>query len=261
MRHRTVALEQRVGPHARALLDGARHDRLRRLVVPRVLRERRGRDYGEAAGEERAGEAHRPAISPTARTAASAALLLIASACTDALSPGGGTLSTADLLILPFQAGTPAPPASTFEVCNDGLTVEIIMHPDMPAPIDYVELRFPEGSLSALNGQPLNTTDCVDVTVQPRAGEYGFTLSPQGLEFVLDATPSATLLFAQFGDFSVVDDSPTYDTAQELANALDIWQEVTVDRWQIARGSGPSGTDEVSAAIDAPGTFVLAAPR
>ncbi len=186
---------------------------------------------------------------------------MLASGCEDALGPGGSTLSTAELLILPFQAGTPAPPTSNFEVCNDQLTVEVIMHPAMPTPIDYLELRFPEGSLSALNGQPLSTTDCVDVTAQPRPGQFGFTLSPQGLEFVLDATPSATLLFAQFGDFSVVDDSPTYDTPQELANALDIWEEVSVDRWRIARGSGPSGTDAVSAAIDAPGAFVLAAPR
>ena len=188
------------------------------------------------------------------------ALLLVASACSDALGPGGGTLSTAELLILPLQAGAPVPPGSTFEVCNDQLTVEVIMHPSMPAPIDYLEIRFPQGSLSSLNGQPLSTTDCVDVTVQPRGGQYGFTLSPQGLEFVLDATPTATLLYDVFGDFSVVDDSDTYDTAGELESALDIWEEVTVDRWQIARGS-TSGLGEVSAAVDAPGDFVLAAPR
>lgn len=181
-------------------------------------------------------------------------------ACSDLALPGGETLGTAELLILPLQAGAPAPAGASFTVSNADMTVRLFSHPD-PQLNAYLEISFPAGSLASLNGVTLGPDDEVTVSVTPRSGTYGLTLSPAGLVFTSGFRPTITLFFARYGDFSVADGSATYASRDAYAAALDLWEESGLDRWRVANGSRASGTDEVSAEAQAGGAFVLAAPR
>jgi hypothetical protein len=183
-----------------------------------------------------------------------------AAACGDVVSPGGGTVPTADLVTLPLGSTAPPVASATFWVSNRTPVVRTLRHSD-PQLNPYIELRFPAGCLSRLNGVQLTVTDSVLVTVDPLPGGYGFTLSPSGLEFTLSSTPTVTFFFARYADLSVADTVPTFADRAAYAAALDVWEEVTVDRWRIARGSSAVGVDEISSAVDAPGQFRLAASR
>lgn len=186
---------------------------------------------------------------------ASIVALAAGAACTDIGLPGDQTVPTADLVVLDLQAAAPAPAAVTFMVPNDRATVRSLRHPD-PFNTLYLELRFPAGSLASLHGTALAAGDSVEITVQPLAGGYGFTLSPAGVAFTADA-PTALLSFGRYADPSggaaAFGDTDTY-----LA-ALELWTEAGLGRWAVARGSGPAGVDEVRASVDAPGSFLVAA--
>jgi hypothetical protein len=181
-------------------------------------------------------------------------------ACQDIGVPTDTTVPTSDLVVLPLAASAPAPFPLTFYAYNGKPVVQTIRHADAFNTV-YLELQFPAGCLSSLNGTPLSVTDSLLVTVQPRSDGYGFTLSPSGLVFTLGSTPSVTFSFGRYADASVADTVPGFANRQAYLSALDVWQEVTIGRWRIARGSSPSGVDEIGAAVDAPGEFVLAAAR
>ncbi len=203
---------------------------------------------------------HRRGISWSGVVAASTMLILGTTSCSDLAVPGTMLLSTEDLLILPFQSGTPQPDATSFWVHNSMQTVRLMTHPDQ-FNTPYLELTFPVGSLASLGGETLLDDDSVLVTVSPWNGQYGFTLSPSGLAFRPDATPVAKLRFGAYADASIVDQSSRYATPAEYAAALDIWQEVTVATWQVAMNSAPAPSDAVSANVEGAGEYILAAPR
>ena len=186
---------------------------------------------------------------------ASIIALVAGAACTDVGLPGDETVATADLVVLDLAASAPAPPVATFFVPNDRSTIRSIRHPD-PFNTLYLELRFPAGSLESLNGTTIGADDSVEITVQPLAGAYGFTLSPSGLSFGADA-PTALLSFGRYADPS--GGAGLFGATDAYLAALAIWVEVGVDRWAVARGSGPGGVDEVRASVEAPGRFRLAA--
>jgi hypothetical protein len=192
--------------------------------------------------------------------AASTGLLLFAAACADLTQPHSELLTTAELLILPQQAAAPAVDPVSFWVYNSRLVARQLVHAG-GFNIPYLELSFPAQALASLNGQPLSDGDSVLVTVQPRAGEYGFTLSPANLSFDETRSPTATFFFGIYADASVGEVSSSYGSASEYVAALDIWFEITVDQWSIAPASGPAGTDAVAAALQSSGEYLLAAPR
>lgn len=187
-------------------------------------------------------------------------LLAIGAACGDVLNPVGTTVTRAELLALPLQSAAPPLQTVTFPVRNDMVTVRSLRHADAFGTL-FIELRFPQGSLASLNGQPLTTTDTVQITIQPLAGQYGFTLSPSGLAFTLSGTPTVEFSYALYGDFTVADDEPAFADRATYAAALEVWEEVNIDQWRVARGSSVSGVDAIAAALDAPGRFLLAARR
>lgn len=159
-----------------------------------------------------------------------------------------------------MQATAPAVPASSFFAHNSRLTTERLLHSD-PANTLFMQLNVPAGTLSSLNGVPLTLQDSVLLTVQPTAGIYGFTLSPSGLAFTLGEVPTARVSFAVYGDFTVVNDSPSYESAGQYAAALQFWFEVTPGRWRPVTSSRLSGADAVEGPIDQPGIYVVAALR
>ena len=159
-----------------------------------------------------------------------------------------------------MQATAPAVPPSSFFAYNSGPTTERLLHSD-PANTLFMQLNVPARTLSSLNDVPLTLQDSVRLTVQPTTGIYGFTLSPSGLAFTLGEVPTARVSFAVYGDFTVVDDSPSYESAGQYAAALQFWFEVTPDRWRPVTSSRLSGTGAVEGPIDRPGIYVVAAPR
>jgi hypothetical protein len=192
--------------------------------------------------------------------AASTVLLLFATACSDLTQPQDELLTTAELLILPQQAAAPPVDLVSFWVYNSRLTARQLVHAG-GFNIPYLELSFPAQALVSLNGQPLSDNDSVRVTVQPRAGEYGFILSPANLLFDESRSPTATFFFGIYGDASVGEVSSSYASANDYVAALDIWFEITIDQWSIAPASGPAGNDAVAAALQSSGEYLLAAPR
>jgi hypothetical protein len=203
---------------------------------------------------------HRRSISKWGVLAATAAAALVAAACGDAFTPGEEVLSTAELLILPQKPEAPAPEALSFYVVNSRASIQLMLHPDQFNNL-YLELQFSVGSLDAVNGEPVGASDSVFVTVQPRPGAYGFTLSPTGLLFSAASVPRATFSYARYGELSVADASPSYADRASYAAALEIWAETTIDRWRRPPGSSAAGTDAVSGPLATGGDFVLAAPR
>lgn len=259
MRTSSVVSKGAVGLHDRTALDRSRDEGDRVLVVPR-LREKRTRGEREECNAEGRKRGHLRAISWALGVAASVWVILLAGACSDLDLIGDTTVPTAELLILALQSTAPTVQEGSFSVPNSAVTVRRLLHSDAFNTL-YLEVRFPEVALASLNGQPLTADDTVLVTAQPRAGGYGLTLSPQGLEFAGTATPSVTLSYARYGDLSVADGSDTYATRTDYESAPAIWFEVTPGLWRRVEGSGPDGADAVSGPVEEPGTYAVAAPR
>ena len=202
---------------------------------------------------------HHCPISLSRGSAATAALVLLLNACSDLALPSDGLLTIANLLVLDQQANAPTPASRSFWVSNSRSSVERINHPDAFNTL-YLELTFPAHSLVSLDGSLLTDNDSVYVTVDPRSGTYGFILSPADIVFSSNATPSATFSFSVYGDASSGGASQTYTSNANFVAALDIWREVSVDRWQVAPGSRSPGIDSFIANVKASGQFILAAP-
>ena len=252
-------LECRIGLADVPLGDAAGHEGLGSIGIP-VLRPSSEGKGGNEAEREEGTVRHRPAISRRLGYAASIVALGLATACTDVTIPGETSLSTSELLFLPLEAQAPAPPATSFYVANTRTVVRRVLHPDAFNSL-YVEIRFPAGALEALNGTPLGPTDSVLVTVEPTAGAFGLTLRPSGLDFASGGAPTVTFSFAAYGDFSVADGSATYASRLEYAEALALWEDAGVERWDRVSGSGFTGSDAVSGRLSVPGTYRVAAPR
>jgi hypothetical protein len=252
-------LETAVRSGLDASLDGAPHEDHRVVAVP-MLRTRRSwyeREYRYSKEPE---VFHFRPISLSHSAAATTALALLLSSCSDLALPSAEILSIADLLILSQQPNAPEPASESFWVSNSRQSVARINHADNFNTL-YLELAFPAQSLASLNGAPLSDTDSVYVTINPRPGSYGFTLSPSGIAFNSGSSPFATFSFSVYGNATAGNTSGTYAGSTEYVAALEIWREVTVDQWQIASGSGSAGVDGVRANVESSGRFVLAAPR
>lgn len=251
--------ESAVGSDLHATFNGPTYESQRLVAVP-FLRARRSRNQRKNRSSEEPEVSHYRPISLSHNAAATAVLTLLLSSCSDLTFPSHNLLTIAELIVLSQQANAPAPPSTSFWVSNSRQSAERINHPDNFNTL-YVELTFPARSLASLDGVPLADADSVYVTVDPRPGRYGFTLSPSGIVFSSGASPTAAFSFSVYGDASAGNTSSTYANNADFVAALEIWREVTADQWQITPGSGPAGTDAVRATVESSGRFVLAAPR
>lgn len=254
---RAIVHEPAVCPDGDSPVDGPTNESDHLITVPLLGGGDPG--YGKQGNGESTSQLHRGGISRTAIVAASVSCVLLA-ACEDLASPGDELRDTADLLILPLSAQAPAPQSTSFWVSNARPTVRRISHADQ-FNTPFLEFEFPEGSLATLAGSPLGANDSVLVTVDPRGGTYGFSLSPANLRFQQGADPTVTFFFGLYGDASVAGSSPTYAGAADYVAALDIWQEVGIDLWRVADGSAATASDVVAATVTSAGEHVLAAPR
>jgi hypothetical protein len=185
---------------------------------------------------------------------------LAALGCEDISLPGDATVALEDLVVQPLQSGAPPVQSATFWVYNDRLVSRALNHQEAQLN-PYLEIEFPEGCLSSLDGQPLTVDDSVQVTVQARPGAYGLVLSAQGdLEFTLE-TPTVSFFYGRYADLSVIDGEPSFPDENSYLEALEVWEEAALGRWRVARSSGPGGVDIIVAAVDAPGELLVAAAR
>jgi len=253
----SIVSESAVGQAFSTPLNPTLHERERLVRVPVLRDERRGKEKSEYdSGEARHG--HHRAISRALVAAASVAAVGAMSSC-DIQLPVNETHSLDELLVVQRQATAPAVLGATFWVANDRATVRRLQHQDAFNQL-FAEIRFAPGALAALDGQPVGPTDSVLVTVEPSAGVYGLAIGPSGLTFASGSRPSVLFSFGRYGDLSVADGS-SYTSREAYANALDIWEEIGFDRWQVASRSSAAGIDAVSASIVAAGEVVLAALR
>ena len=175
------------------------------------------------------------------------------------MTSAGEAVRTSDLIILPLQAGAPNVLSETFAVPVDRAAEHLIRHDDGVGTV-FLDISFPSGSITGGPGGPVAGGDSVNVTVQAVAGSYRFSIGPSALELDPRNAPSVTVSFARYSDFGVVSGS-SYASEDAFAGALAIWYETTPGFWTMARGSRASGTDEVTAFVDRPGNYLLAAPR
>ncbi len=169
-------------------------------------------------------------------------------------------MATADLIILPLQSSAPppAPISATFYIFNARPTTRSLPHDD-DFNTPFVEVQFPVGALSSLDGAPLGAQDSVRVTLSAEAGVYGVEITPGGLRFAAAARPNVKFTYVKYGDLTVAAGS-RYADADAYAAALDLWREVGLDLWSNVGGSGTVGTD-LRASITESGRYVAAAPR
>jgi len=192
---------------------------------------------------------------------AASALTLSVTGCGECLDCGGFgvVLPRNRILALGRADATAPPPGSTVVAVKNSQTRTIhITHSDSTQ-TTFLDLTFPAGSM-VQNGNLLVCDTCtVSVAITPTAGVYGFTLGPPGLVFRSSSTPTVTVSYGKYADFSVRDSSTLYPTQQAFDQALALWYEATPGMWTPTRNSGHSGSAMVSAAIDAPGAHLLAA--
>jgi hypothetical protein len=169
-------------------------------------------------------------------------------------------MTGSELLVLALQPAAPPPQTLSFWAVNSRATARSLVHDDV-FNTPFLTVGFPAGCLASLNGEAVAADDSVLVTLQPSAGRYGFTLSPATLELTDVCGATGELSFGRYGDLSVADGSSTYLDWGAYAAALDLWREVSPDRWAIVPGSHPSGNDAIEGVLEAAGRYVLAAPR
>jgi len=169
----------------------------------------------------------------------------------------GGTPRTALLALA--QADTFSPAAATFHVQNNLTTHVQLVHTD-PSGSVFADFTFTPLSLLSLNGQFVCDTCTVDVTVAVQPGLYFFTVGPAGLRFDAANQPTMVVSYGTYGDLSVFDSSARYPDPAAFQAALELWHERHPGAWYLASGSGPGpGTSQVSAALEGPGNYLVAA--
>jgi hypothetical protein len=205
---------------------------------------------------------HRPVISRAAATAASALALGLPSCgtCDDCNGPGVLT-ARGDLIALArTDTNAPPPPVTTVPVKNSQIRTIVITHTDSTGTA-FLELAFPVRSMVQVGSQLVCDTCTVNVSVTPTAGVYGFTLGPANLVFRASSTPTVTMRYATYADFTVRDSSTLYPTEQAFDQALELWFETSAGFWRRSRNSAHTGSRTVTGAIDQPGAHLLAAPK
>jgi len=157
------------------------------------------------------------------------------------------------------QADTFAPAAKTYFVQNNLTTHVQVVHSD-PSNTVFADITFTPFSILSLDGHGVCDTCTVGVTVTVQPGTYFFSVGPSGIRFDAANQPTMTISYGTFGDPSVFDSSARYADPGAFEAALELWHERHAGAWYLASGSGPGpGTSQVSAALEGPGNYLVAA--
>jgi len=222
----TIGMKHRRAPLGR-LIDDCERSRRVPLLAPRRSKRDNQQDDRQGMAKDK-----------LARIAV--VLLGWCTTCESATGPAVDSFSTAELLSRPITAR--------------------LLHADQ-FNTQYVEVRFPAGSIESVDGLMVGPQDSVLVEIEARDSQYGMTISPGTLVFSAGNLPGATFTYAVYGDRGVADGSATYPNRETYSAALDVWEQASVDRWQRATNSSTPGSDEVSGSLLTGGIFIVAALR
>ena len=125
----------------------------------------------------------------------------------------------------------------------------------------YATFHFISQSIRSRNDTILADTSTVTVRVDVTPGEFGFLIGPSTLFFNTAGSPTVDLSYTKSADFSVFDSSARYATPSDFDQALELWYEYGADQWRPTRNSAHSGPSLISAALDQPGTYIIAARK
>ncbi|MGH7537814.1 MAG: hypothetical protein ACREMF_04205 [Gemmatimonadales bacterium] len=125
----------------------------------------------------------------------------------------------------------------------------------------FAAFAFAPHSVVSRNDTLFCDTCTIIVTATVAPGSYEFTVGPASLVFNQAGEPVVAVSFARYGDPSVYTQSPRYASAAEFTQAVQLWRERAPDRWVLGRNSGHTGPTTVTSALEAPGTFLIAAPK
>ena len=179
-------------------------------------------------------------------------------ACSGGGATGPGGTPRSALLAL-AQADTFSPAATTFYIQNNVTTHAQVLHSDSSGTL-FADFTFTPLSIFSLNGQSVCDTCTVAVTVTVQAGTYFFSVGPSGIRFDAANQPTVAVSYARYGDMSVFDSSARYADTAAFRMALELWRERRPGAWFLSSGSGPGpGASQVSAALEGPGNYLVAA--
>jgi hypothetical protein len=168
-------------------------------------------------------------------------------------------VSRASLLALGLTpGGDPSGTLCTFKV--NALAQCVVRHSDSVHTV-FATISFAPHSVVSRNDTLLCDTCTVVVTATVTPGAYQFTVGPASLVFNETGEPIAAVSFGTFGDASVYTQSSKYASAAAFLQALGIWHERSTDHWLLGRNSTHTGPSTVSAALEGPGNYLLAAPK
>jgi hypothetical protein len=120
---------------------------------------------------------------------------------------------------------------------------------------------FSYQSIVSRNDSILADTSTVSFRVDGAPGAFGFTAGPATLFFNTAGSPTVDVSYTRYANFTVFDSSARYATQGDFEQALQLWYEYAPDQWRPTRNSTHSAPNVISAALDQPGTYILAARK
>jgi hypothetical protein len=190
--------------------------------------------------------------------AASAVALAVAAAChKDATGPTV-THRTSLLALAHFDSAPPTSPR-TFSFKAGLLSTFQLVHSDSVGSA-FASFTFTPHSVVTRNDTLLADTSTVIVTVTVVPGTYEFVLGPASLGFSVSSKPTLDFSYTRYANPAVFDSSTRYGSAAAFQQALGLWFERGADRW-VQEPNAHNGLTVVSGALEAPGHYLLAAPK
>jgi hypothetical protein len=168
-----------------------------------------------------------------------------------------GTPRSGLLALAHFDSFPPPSPVSVNLTVNT-LKQVTIQHSDSLGTA-FLSFTFTPHSVVFRHDSTLADTSTVTVTVTIAPGGYEFTFGPAYLGFNLSSKPTVTVSYTRYANPAVFDSSSRYASAGAFEQALGLWFERLPDRW-FEEGNAHTG-QTVSAALEAPGRYLLAAPK
>ena len=171
----------------------------------------------------------------------------------------GPELTPRTALLALARQDTVNPTALSFTVQVNRLEVDTLKHSDAGGTV-FAIFTFTPLSLLSQNGVILADTATVTVTVTPTSRVYGFTVGPASLAFDVAGRPTVRVSYVRYVDRTVYDSAGHYPDFPTFEQALRLWRQRGPDDWVSEGDAAPSGST-VAAPLDAPGSYLVAAPK